>query len=246
MTESTGIHGLPDQELMRLVRAIAREDFADPVSRAALVLAKFGHLEGELEALVGHSKRAALAIVTAILRERQRTPNTRANVAWSGPAPTGQGTLEPYALAVELIATAERSVLFAGADFARDARLLRSLHAAQRGRGLDVTVISAQPESAVFEAAHELFRTFQPWPLLYVPNAERVQGALPFCLLIDGTRGVVLAGAPPEVEAPDHALTAGFVLEDAANVAALQAQWRILIEAGALVPVVADPDAPCA
>ncbi|MEY4582762.1 MAG: hypothetical protein RL701_7465, partial [Pseudomonadota bacterium] len=136
MTEATGIHSLPDAELLRLAKAVARADFKEPVSRASLVLAKFGHLEGELEALMGHTKRAALAIIGAILRERQRAPGTRSGAAWAGPAPTGQGTRAPYDLLLELIATAEKSVLFTGVDLQRDARLMRSLHAAQRGREL--------------------------------------------------------------------------------------------------------------
>ena len=164
MAQAPGIHNLPDAELMRLAKAIARDDFSERVSRAALVLAKFGHLEGELDALVGHEKRAALAIIAAILRERQRAPSWRASVAWAGPPPTGQGTRAPYELLVELIATAEQSVLFVGADLRRDARLLRSLHAAQRGRELTAEVVLAQPEPGLGALADELFGSFKPWP----------------------------------------------------------------------------------
>lgn len=241
MTESTGIHGLPDHELLRLAKAVARPDFTEPVSRAALVLAKFGHLEGELEALMGHSKRAALAIVGAILRERTQTKTVRAGIAWAGPAPTGQGTRAPYDLLVELIATAETSVLFTGVDLQRDARLLRSLHAAQRGRELQVTVVLGASDGATHEAlaaeADGLFATFKPWPALYVLNNDRIRAPLPQCLLTDRVRGVVLAGAAPEVESPDHDVTAGILLEDGTALTALYAQWQVLIDTGALLPL---------
>jgi hypothetical protein len=237
MQQGSGIHGLPNAELLRLVRAIAREDFAEKVSRAALVLAKFGHLESELDVLVGHDKRAALAIVTAILRERERVPAFRANVTWSGPHPSGQGTREPYELLVELIATAERSVLFTGVDLTRDARLLRSLHAAQRGRELQVDVVLAQPGAAQAALAADLFGGFKPWPTLYVPDLARIQGVVPQCLITDGARFVVLAGAAPEVEAPDTCVTTGVLVEDAHAVLALHAQWRTLIDTGALLPL---------
>lgn len=234
MQPNNGIHGLPSAELLRLARAIARADFAEKVSRAALVLAKFGHLESELDVLVGHDKRAALAIVSAILRERERAPAFRANVSWSGPHPTGQGTREPYELLVELIATAERSVLFAGVDLQRDARLLRSLHAAQRGRSLDVSVILAGGDGA---QAADLFGTFKPWPALYVPDTARIHGQLPLCLIADETRFVVMAGAAPEVEAPDTCVTTGVLVEDPHAATAFYAQWRTLIDTGALLPL---------
>jgi hypothetical protein len=245
MQPNAGIHGLPTAELLRLVRAIARADFSEKVSRGALVLAKFGHLESELDVLVGHEKRAALAIVSAILRERERAPALRANVTWSGPHPTGQGTREPYELLVELIATAERSVLFAGATLERDARLLRSLHAAQRGRSLDVSVILALSDAAHATQAADLFASFRPWPALYVPDPARVHGPLPLCLITDETRFVVLAGTAPELEAPDTCVTTGVLVEDPHAAVALHAQWRTLIDTGALLPLSA-ADSPTA
>jgi hypothetical protein len=231
------IHDLSSVELQRLVRAIARADFTEPVSRGGLVLAKFGHLESELDALVGHSKRAALAIIAAILREREKAPAGRSTAVWSGPPPSGQGTRAPYDLLVELIATAGESVLFTGVDLQRDARLLRSLHAAQRGRSLQVVVVLAEPQLALAQQAEELFATFRPWPELYAPEPARLRSVLPLCLLTDRTRGVVLAGAPPEVEAPDEHVTAGILIDDPASITALYAQWQLLIDTGALTPL---------
>lgn len=247
------LNALPDAELLRLARAIAREDFAEPVSRAALVLAKFGHLDAQLETLLGHSKRAALAIVSAILRERQRSVTSRAAVAWEGPAPTGQGTRAPYQALIELIATAEKELLFTGVDLERDARLLKSLHAAQRGRELEATVILSLPSAQqdarehtshverAAEIARELFGSFEPWPRLYYPSQAALRGPLPQCLLADRSRGLLLAGAAPEVEASEQVLTAGISLEDATCIAALYAQWQLLIDTGAMLPfIVAD------
>jgi hypothetical protein len=235
----TGLHTLPTPELIRLLRALAREDFAEKVSRAALVLAKFGHLESELDLLVGHEKRAAIAIITAILRERERAPSFRANVTWAGPPPTGQGTREPFELMVELIATAEQSLLFAGVDLERDARLLRSLHAAQRGRSLSATVIQAQPDASNAERAEDVFGNFKPWPAMYMPDSSLVSSVLPVCLLADEVRFAVFAGAPPLVEAPDSHVTTGVLVEDPHACIALLAQWRTLIDRGALLPLAA-------
>ena len=239
MPELPGIHKLPDAELLRLAKAIAREDFSERVSRAALVLAKFGHREGDLDAIVGQEKRAAIAIIGAILRERQRAPSWRASVAWAGPPPTGQGTRAPYELLVELIATAESSLLFVGVDLQRDERLLRSLHAAQRGRTLTAQLVLSQPEPEVSRLASELFGNFRPWPELYAPDANVLRVPLPMCLIADQARALLLAGAAPEVESPDSDLTAGVLLEDAFGVTSLYAQWRALMETGAILQLTA-------
>jgi hypothetical protein len=55
-------------------------------------------------------------------------------------------------------------------------------------------------------------------------------------LLADRTRGLLLAGAPPEVEASEQVLTAGISLEDVTCTAALYAQWQLLIDTGAMLP----------
>jgi hypothetical protein len=239
---AVGLHKVPSAELVRLVKAMAREDFADPVTRAAFVLAKFGHLEGQLDALVGHSKAAATAIVSAVLRERTNAPARAVTGVWSGPSPTGQGTRDVYDSLLELIATAEHSLLLTGADLDRDARLLRSLHSAQRGRSLQATIVlagaAAEADRAALETlARELFQERLPWPELFVPDVTRVRSAIPVALLADQKRALILSGAPPAIEPEDCELTQGVWVEDDAVVSALWAQWQVLIEGAALLPL---------
>jgi hypothetical protein len=58
-------------------------------------------------------------------------------------------------------------------------------------------------------------------------------------LLADKRRGLLLAGAPADPEADEREITAGFLLEHEEVVAALQAQWEVLIESGAFTPLTA-------
>jgi hypothetical protein len=233
-----GLHRVSASDLTRLTRAIARADFADPVTRAALVLAKFGHLEGELDALVGQPKNAAVAIIAAVLRERSNTPARAVTGVWNGPPPTGQGTRAAFDSLLELIASAQRSVVFTGAELERDARLLRSLHAAQRGRELQATVVlAAAPSGDASTQLRELFQAREPLPRLYRPDPARLPFPIPQTLLVDGERAVLLAGAPASVEPEDCALTLGVLVEDAPTVVVLEAQWHVLIEQAALLPL---------
>src|SRR5689334_1851655 len=136
MDDSLGLHRLADADLERLARALYKDQIATPVQLGGLVLAKLGHVEEHLTLLVGQSKTAALAIIGAVLNERRARRGGQAGLLWAGPHGTGAGTREPHDGLLELIATAERSVLWSGVEPSHDARLLRSLHAAQRGRDL--------------------------------------------------------------------------------------------------------------
>jgi hypothetical protein len=145
---------------------------------------------------------------------------------------------------LELIATAEHSLLLTGADLERDARLLRSLHSAQRGRSLKAIVVlsgaAADVDRAALHAlAHELFQERTPWPELFVPDVARVRSAIPVALLSDQKRALILSGAPPAIEPEDCALTQGVLVEDDAVVTALWAQWQVLMDCSALLPLTA-------
>jgi hypothetical protein len=248
VAQSSGLHRLSEADLTRLARAIARESMPLPITRAGLVLAQFGHLEGELDTLVGHDRKTALAIVSAVLRERGHRASGGASLAWSGPALTGAGARAPYELLIELIATAERSIMFTGVELVRDARLLRSLHAAQRGRALQVKLLLAASDASLdnqglLAQALALFHEHTPWPELYVPDRARMLGPMPVCMLADKCRGLLLAGAPAEPELDERLVCAGFLLEHADVVAALQSQWEVLIESDALLPLTAASEA---
>jgi hypothetical protein len=60
---------------------------------------------------------------------------------------------------------------------------------------------------------------------------------LPVCLMADEARFVVFAGAAPLVEAPDSHVTTGVLVEDAHASIAFLAQWRTLIDTGAILPL---------
>jgi hypothetical protein len=239
---SLGLHQINTEELTELMRAIARDQLVQPITRSSVLLSKWGHREAHLDALIGQSKTVSLAILAAVLRERQNTASTGGQLVWSGPPPSGSGTRAPYDVLLDLIATAQTSLWFCGAQLHRDARALSALHAAQRGRSLTARVILAETaEPAALQAeADALFRQARPRPTLYRPQPEHVHAQLPLCLLADARRGLILAGAAATPEASDQAISAGYVLDDPRLVNELQIQWQLLIDSGAFVPLRAD------
>jgi hypothetical protein len=238
--QAPGLTQVPDAALVRLLRVVWRDQLTFPISRAGLLLARVGSLDGQLEVLIGQSKSAAVAILSAVLHERRRRGSAQATrVVWSGPPPSGADALRADSVLAELIATAERSLLFTGADLRRDERALRSMHAAQRGRALALRVVLAAGQhddrTHLSAQVQALFHGSGPAPAVYVPDPAQLRGELPMCLVADGERAVVFAGTPPELESDEGSVTAGLSITDAQAASALEAQWQSLIDSAALV-----------
>jgi hypothetical protein len=68
------VHGLSRvsvDDLTRLLRIVHRGVVPFPITRASLVLCAFGHLEGELDLLVGLDQRGARALLVGVIAERR-------------------------------------------------------------------------------------------------------------------------------------------------------------------------------
>ena len=66
-----GLTKVSNEELERLLRIVHRGAVPFPVSRASLVLCAFGHLEAELDLLVGLDQAGARAVLVAVIAERR-------------------------------------------------------------------------------------------------------------------------------------------------------------------------------
>jgi hypothetical protein len=245
MIKSPGLHRVSEPDLLRLLRTISREQMPLPITRAGLLLTQFAAIEADLDALVGQSKQSAIRVLSAVLRERRERPSRSVSLAWDGPSPTGAGSRRPSDLLLELIATAQQSVLLTGAELERDRALLGSLHAATLGRELEVCVVlaAAAPEdlARLRSLSHDQFHDPAFRARLHLPAPDCVRGEIPFCLLVDHQRGLLLAGAAPLLESDDRSVTAGFLIDDAEAVVALETQWQTLIHTAALLPLSATP-----
>lgn len=69
---TNGVTRVPSDELKRLLKALHRGLLRTPITRSGLIEAAFGHLEGELDAVVGRDKAAAQALIVCVLAERQQ------------------------------------------------------------------------------------------------------------------------------------------------------------------------------
>ena len=204
MKNTLGLHRVSSAELQRLVRSIYKNHFEFPISRRGLMLAKFGDLEGHLSPLVGLDRHAALTVLSAVLQARgaigqapsadssaagQGLPSSAAfggELLWQGPGSPGHGHREPLALVQQWIAEAEQSILWSGIPVSARHRAFQSLHAAQRGRSLAVTLILVGTVEEGRKLVEETFVHGAPRPTCFVAPPETV--IPPTCLVMDNSR----------------------------------------------------------
>ena len=62
---------MPSDELKRLLKALHRNLLRTPITRSGLIEAAFGHLEAELDAMVGRDHAGAQALIVCVLAERE-------------------------------------------------------------------------------------------------------------------------------------------------------------------------------
>ena len=137
---------------MRLLRSVWRDQLTFPISRAGLVLARVGSLEGQLDVLdrAEQDPRRSRSSVRCCTSGAVDSTSARRERGVVGPAAERRGcTRAPQSVLRELIATAERSLLFTrqsicGAMSACCGRCTRHM----RGRALNVRVVLAADKSA--------------------------------------------------------------------------------------------------
>lgn len=66
-----GLTRVPSDELKRLLKALHRNLLRTPITRSGLIEAAFGHLEAELDAMVGRDQGSAQALIVCVLAERE-------------------------------------------------------------------------------------------------------------------------------------------------------------------------------
>ncbi len=66
-----GLTKVSNEDLERLLRIVHRATVPFPISRGSLVLCAFGHLEAELDLLVGLDQAGARALLVAVIAERR-------------------------------------------------------------------------------------------------------------------------------------------------------------------------------
>jgi phosphatidylserine/phosphatidylglycerophosphate/cardiolipin synthase-like enzyme len=236
--------------LERVRSAVAAGQLKTPVDRASLLGFGIRHQLDAIEsALAGHRSAACLAILDAVLAEREsRRPTPQ--LVWTGPDEPGGAARDTAVVLRELFEGARESVILAGYSFDHARSVLAPLHASMRDHGVRSSFFVDLPQiaggGALSSQAHldvhlgNFLRDNWPFgapsPALYYDKRALVPGP-PFCslhakcLVVDGARAFV-SSANFTQRGQERNIEVGVLIEDPSFASYLAGQWLSLIDAG--------------
>jgi phosphatidylserine/phosphatidylglycerophosphate/cardiolipin synthase-like enzyme len=234
----------------RVRAAIQGGQLQPPVDRAALLGFGIRHqLEAFESALAGHRRAACLAILDAVLAEREsRRPTPQ--LVWTGPEEPGGTARDTAVVLRELFESARESVVLAGYSFDHARSVLAPLHASMRDHGVLSSFFVDLPQmegsGGLSSQAHlevhlgdflrDNWPFGSPFPALYYDKRALSPGP-PFCSLhakcvvVDGARAFV-SSANFTQRGQERNIEVGVLIEDPSFASYLAGQWLGLIDAG--------------
>jgi hypothetical protein len=138
---NVGLSRVQSEDLKRLYRLLHRGFFAGTLTRARLIELAFGHLEAELDALVGKEPAVAQALIAAVLAERSHLKAEPPALQYCGVLAPGTRSRDVLEQVRELLGGALESALLFGLGVGDDRRLMKALSAVMEGRHLKVRLV---------------------------------------------------------------------------------------------------------
>ncbi|MBK8266485.1 MAG: hypothetical protein IPK80_34810 [Nannocystis sp.] len=197
-----------------------------------------------------------LAVLGALIAERERAEQRRPRLLWTGPEATGTTALDTRVQLLHLFESARKSAFIAGYLF-DDPTLLRPLADATAARGLDVAFVldiraagegtrDHRIRAQVAKFLREIWPRHAPRPRVYVdprtaawnpdpnaPNAGYYVSMHAKAVVIDAEH-TILGSANFTDRGTDRNIEAGVLLRSPEFARTLLAQWEALIAAGLL------------
>lgn len=257
------LSAVPTAELRRLLGRIVDGRVRAPLTATGLGFAGFDRLVEPLGPFFALAKEALVAVLEAVLAERGRHEDTLALV-WSGPDEGASAARDTAQVLVELVESAERSVLVAGYSFEKRSGAMgalakvmaeRNVHAAlyldpdqimKRKERLQDT-LDAYVEAAITRFVGRNFERDAAVPEIYVDR--RVfdeesfgEGGFPRvslhakCVVVDDARALVTSANFTE-RGEKRNVEAGVLVRDVGFASGLAGQFRRLGSLGAMVRV---------
>ena len=242
MSQEFGLHRLATPELKRLLRALHRDVFESPIARSALIEKAFGHIEADLDLIVGRDVAGAKALVVAVLNERDGARGQLAALSYCGVPTPGTRSRDLSDQVRELCASATKSIQLYGlrlSDNETEAGLLRTLGSIMRGRDVKVRLVfdgSGQVDpiararqfvaSGLGDNSNELVEAF-------VSTHARLRARL---VVVDDSKVLLTSGDLGATE-EDGNLDFGAVFGDDGYIRQLADEWTRMVASGVVSPV---------
>jgi hypothetical protein len=229
-----GLSRVHSDDLTRLLKLIHRGFFTGKVTRARLIELAFGHLEGELDALVGQEPSTARLLIAAVLAERTHLKAEPPVLHYCGVSAPGTRSRDVLEQVRELLGGALESVLMIGVTLADDRRLMKALAAVMEGRDLTIRLLldaHGQPEpvaaARAFISTH--FRERRKLEAFVSVGAQLTGRAL----VVDARRVLVTSAELTTLE-DDQRIDLGATFDAASYAGQLKDECERMIASGAL------------
>ena len=240
MPQEYGLHRLATPELKRLLRALHRGALPEPITRSGLIEKAFGHIEADLDLVVGRDVAAAKALVVAVLNERDGVRGQGTAFSYCGVPTPGTRSRDLVDQVRELAASATQSIHLYGLRIADDRGLLRTVASLMSGRDVRVRLVfdsagDADAASLVQRYLSEQLGAHRAELLeAYVSGAARLRARV---VVVDEYKVLVGSG---DLSAGEEDLTIDFGAQfsDATYCRALGEEWARMVQSGVVVPVV--------
>ncbi|MDB4986439.1 MAG: hypothetical protein JWN04_1617 [Myxococcaceae bacterium] len=244
MSQEFGLHRLATPELTRLLRALHRGVLPSPISRSALIEKAFGHIEADLDLIVGRDIAAAKAVIIAVIGERDGVRGQLASLSYCGVPTPGTRSRDLVDQVRELVASATKSIHLYGmllGDDAHEHNLLRTLGALMSGRDVKVRLVFDAGGAASADAiartrrfvAASLGANTNELLEAYVCTRGTFRARV---VVVDDTKVLVTSGELTAVE-EDGFLDIGAVFSDSGYIRALSEEWARMVANEIVLPV---------
>jgi phosphatidylserine/phosphatidylglycerophosphate/cardiolipin synthase-like enzyme len=206
-------------------------------------------LASQAPELFGPDRTAMLALLGAVLEERQR-PRPLLELVWTGPDAKASRSRDTAVVVRDLFSAAQRSVLMAGYAFDHGDQILKPLHEAMRDRGVSAELFLDIPRADRAEAVDDHVMRFVDrfiqanWPfgspeprIYYDPRTvwgDQYASLHAKCVVVDeqltlvGSANFTGRGQARNIEV-------GVRIEDGPFAEALLRQWRQAVQQALLV-----------
>jgi len=244
---TVGLSRLSLGTLRDLESAVKRGGLACPGGLTGLRAAGFGdYADALVVALRGLDRPAVLALLRAVVAEREHRPASSLELVWTGPLTSQAAHRDTGIVMRQLFARAQREVIVGGFRFDAGAELFEPLHGAMRERGVKATVfldIEGHAPTAAGGPAYARRRIAEffsknwpfgaPHPEVYYDPRTAVPGP-PWvslhakCVVVD-ERWSLVTSANFTDRAQTRNIELGVLIENEAFARSVTTQWRALI-----------------
>jgi len=245
------LSGLSTADLESLLKAVDRGDVECPVTQVGLLARLGSRAVQAAQALAGADRAGVEAALRIAVAERVHGAPPRLELVWIGPEASSSATRDTSVVVRRLFERARESVIVGGYSYDHGEELFRSLYEGMKSHGvraaffLDIDGHADYPSGA-HEYAHAQIDAFfienwpfgQPRPDVYYDARTAVKGP-PWaslhakCVVVD-QRYALIGSANFTQRGHERNVEAGVLIDDEDFACRLVAQWRSLIDSGAM------------